>query len=40
MYSAKYSGKAKYSFFNKSMSDIVVRRVEIEKGLRDAIEKQ
>ena len=37
MYSAKYSGKAKYSFFNKSMSDVVVRRVEIEKGLRKAI---
>ena len=34
MYSAKYNGKAKYSFFNKNMSDIVVRRVEIEKGLR------
>ena len=39
MYSAKHNGKAKYSFFNKSMSDIVVRRVEIEKGLRRALEK-
>ena len=38
MYSAKYNGKAKYSFFNKNMSDIVVRRVEIEKGLRHALE--
>jgi diguanylate cyclase (GGDEF)-like protein/PAS domain S-box-containing protein len=38
MYSAKYNGKAKYSFFNKSMSDVVVRRVEIEKGLRRALE--
>lgn len=38
MYSAKYNGKAKYSFFNKNMSDIVVRRVEIEKGLRSALE--
>jgi diguanylate cyclase (GGDEF)-like protein/PAS domain S-box-containing protein len=37
MYSAKYSGKAKYSFFNKSMSDIVIRRVKIEKGLRLAL---
>lgn len=37
MYSAKYSGKAKYSFFNKSMSDIVIRRVQIEKGLRTAL---
>jgi diguanylate cyclase (GGDEF)-like protein/PAS domain S-box-containing protein len=37
MYSAKYSGKAKYSFFNKSMSDIVIRRVQIEKGLRNAL---
>ena len=39
MYSAKYNGKDKYSFFNKNMSDIVVRRVEIEKGLRKALEK-
>ncbi|MBZ9636960.1 EAL domain-containing protein [Clostridium sp. FP1] len=39
MYSSKYNGKAKYSFFNKNMSDIVVRRVEIEKGLRRALEK-
>ncbi|MBZ9689246.1 EAL domain-containing protein [Clostridium estertheticum] len=38
MYSAKYNGKAKYSYFNKNMSDIVVRRVEIEKGLRHALE--
>lgn len=38
MYSAKYNGKDKYSFFNKNMSDIVVRRVEIEKGLRKALE--
>jgi len=38
MYSAKYNGKAKYSFFNKNMSDIVVRRVEIEKGLRNALQ--
>jgi len=38
MYSAKYNGKAKYSYFNKNMSDIVVRRVEIEKGLRQALE--
>ena len=37
MYSAKYSGKAKYSFFNKSMSDIVLRRAQIEKGLRNAL---
>lgn len=39
MYSAKYNGKAKYHFFNKSMSEAVVRRVEIEKGLRRALEK-
>lgn len=38
MYSAKCSGKAKCSFFNKSMSDVVLRRVEIEKGLRCAME--
>jgi len=37
MYSAKHNGKAKYSFFNKRMSDVVVRRVEIEKGLRRAL---
>ncbi|WP_319001929.1 sensor domain-containing protein [Clostridium algoriphilum] len=39
MYSAKYNGKGKYSFFNKSMSDVVVRHVEIEKGLRNALKK-
>ncbi|MBU3179743.1 sensor domain-containing protein [Clostridium psychrophilum] len=37
MYSAKYNGKCKYSFFNRTMSDVVVRHVEIEKGLRNAI---
>jgi diguanylate cyclase (GGDEF)-like protein/PAS domain S-box-containing protein len=37
MYSAKYSGKSKYSFFNKGMSDIVIRRAQIEKGLRIAL---
>ena len=40
MYSAKYNGKAKYSYFNKNMSDIVVRRVEIEKGLRNALQNK
>jgi len=38
MYSAKYNGKGKYCFFNKSMSDVVARRVQIEKGLRSAID--
>jgi len=38
LYSAKYSGKAKYCFFDKSMSDVLGRRVEIEKGLRCALE--
>lgn len=37
MYNAKYNGKAKYCFFNKHMSEVVVRRVEIEKGLRHAL---
>ena len=37
LYSAKCNGKARYSFFNKSMSDVVLRRVEIEKGLRYAM---
>jgi len=37
LYSAKQSGKAKCAFFNRSMSDVVLRRVEIEKGLRDAM---
>lgn len=39
MYNAKYNGKSKYCYFNKSMSEEVVRRVEIEKGLRLALEK-
>jgi len=38
MYSAKYNGKSKYSFFNKDMRDVVVRRVAIEKGLRLALQ--
>jgi diguanylate cyclase (GGDEF)-like protein/PAS domain S-box-containing protein len=38
MYNAKYNGKSKYCYFNKSMSEAVVRRVEIEKGLRKALE--
>jgi len=38
MYSAKYNGKAKYCFFNKSMGDVVARRVQIEKGLRSALD--
>ncbi|MBU3098033.1 MULTISPECIES: putative bifunctional diguanylate cyclase/phosphodiesterase [Clostridium] len=38
MYSAKNNGKARYSFFNESMSSIIVRRAEIEKGLRNALE--
>ena len=40
MYSAKYSGKSKYSFFNKSMSDVVIRRAQIEKGLRIALKNE
>jgi diguanylate cyclase (GGDEF)-like protein/PAS domain S-box-containing protein len=39
MYNAKYNGKSKYCYFNKSMSEEVVRRVEIEKGLRLALER-
>jgi len=38
MYSAKYNGKAKYYFFDKSMSDVIIRRVKIEKGLRHALQ--
>jgi len=38
LYSAKYSGKAKYCFFDKSMSEVLGRRVEIEKGLRSALD--
>ena len=37
MYSAKNNGKTRYSFFNESMSFIIVRRAEIEKGLRSAL---
>jgi len=37
LYSAKYNGKSKYCFFDKSMSDVLGRRVEIEKGLRSAL---
>lgn len=39
MYNSKYNGKSKFCYFNKSMSDAVIRRVEIEKGLRRALER-
>ncbi|MBK5241995.1 EAL domain-containing protein [Clostridium sp.] len=39
MYNSKYNGKSKYCYFNKYMSEDVVRRVEIEKGLRRALER-
>ncbi|MGH4118152.1 sensor domain-containing protein [Clostridium sp.] len=39
MYNSKYNGKSKYCYFDKCMSEAVVRRVEIEKGLRRALER-
>ncbi|KAJ51167.1 diguanylate cyclase (GGDEF)-like protein/PAS domain S-box-containing protein [Clostridium tetanomorphum] len=38
MYRAKNFGKNNYCFFTKDMRDEVVRKTEIEKGLREALE--
>lgn len=38
MYKAKYSGKGKYTFYNKHMNKSVIERMEIEKCLRTAME--
>lgn len=40
MYSAKFSGKSNYRFFNSSMEDEVNRKNEIEEILHNAIENQ
>lgn len=40
MYSAKFSGKSNYQFFNSSMEDSVNRKNEIEEILHNAIENQ
>jgi len=39
MYKAKYSGKGKYTFYNKHMNKSIIERMEIEKCLRNAMEK-
>jgi len=39
MYHAKRMGKNNYQFFNSSMNEKVVQRVEMEKNLRHAIEE-
>ncbi|WP_050607831.1 bifunctional diguanylate cyclase/phosphodiesterase [Clostridium niameyense] len=38
MYAAKQTGKNKFCFFNKQMSDKVLRAIKIEKNLRTALE--
>lgn len=37
MYSVKYSGKNGMRFFNKSMQDALLRRVQLENGLKAAL---
>ena len=39
MYHAKGLGKNNYQFFDRTMNDKMIRRVEMEKGLRKALEK-
>ena len=39
MYHAKKLGKNNYQFFNESMNDKVVRRMEMERGIRQALEE-
>ncbi|KGM97240.1 diguanylate cyclase [Clostridium novyi A str. 4552] len=40
MYSAKNLGKNKYLVYNKNMSHYLIRRSQIEEGLRHAIERE
>ena len=40
MYVSKGNGKNTYYFFDKDISDAVLRRTEIEKGLRDALKNE
>ena len=39
MYEAKYNGRNQYRFFNKTMSENILRKDIIERGLREALEK-
>lgn len=39
MYEAKYKGRNQYRFFNKAMSENILRKDIIERGLREALEK-
>lgn len=39
MYEAKYNGRNQYRFFNKAMSENILRKDIIERGLREALEK-
>lgn len=40
MYKAKSLGKNRYCFFDKNLSEDVYRKSEVEKGLRNALEKE
>jgi diguanylate cyclase (GGDEF)-like protein len=40
MYQAKQNGKADYAIFDQSMNDRVVERMELETGLRVALERE
>lgn len=40
MYKAKNSGKNTYNFFNKEMTETIIRKAAIEKYIREAISKE
>ncbi|MDS0525204.1 EAL domain-containing protein [Clostridium sp. SHJSY1] len=40
MYEAKSNGKNNFCFFNKDFNEIITRRVELENGLRRALERE
>jgi diguanylate cyclase (GGDEF)-like protein/PAS domain S-box-containing protein len=39
MYQVKYNGKHNHQFFTSSMNDLTLRKMELDKGLREALEK-
>ncbi len=40
MYKAKSAGKGRYKIFDKKMHDLLLRRLQLEKDLRQAIERE
>lgn len=40
MYQSKLSGRNTYSFFTKEMSDVMLRRLEIEEQLNHALQRE